>query len=105
MLTVGLRDLGPQVLGTRVAAIAHVEGNYLTGLGIHSDPHPLLVGFLLHKAGEFIGFHLQPLDQHIAGTGDGLDMEMIRQGLEAVDQKTQEPLAWCARLRALSGKC
>jgi hypothetical protein len=80
------------VLGTRVAAIAHVQGDDLAGLGIHSDPHPLLVGFLLHKAGEFIGFHLQPLYQHIAGTGDGLDMEMIRQGLEALDQKTQEPL-------------
>ena len=40
----------------------------------------------------FIGFHLQPLYQHIAGTGAGLDMEMIRQGLEALDQKTQEPL-------------
>ena len=33
-----------------------------------------------------------PLDQHIAGTGDELDMEMIRQGLEALDQKPQEPL-------------
>jgi hypothetical protein len=75
-----------------VAAIAHVKGNNLAGLGIHGDPHPLFVGFLLHKAGQFIGFHLQSLDQHIAGTGDGLDMEMIRQGREALDQKPQEPL-------------
>jgi hypothetical protein len=50
------------------------------------------VGFLLHKARQFIGFHLQSLDQHIVGTGDGLDMQMIRQCLEALDQKTQEPL-------------
>jgi hypothetical protein len=85
VLTVGLRNLRPQVLGTRVAAIAHVKGNDLAGLGIHGDPHPLLVGFLLHKAGEFIGFHLKPLYQHIVGTGDGLDMEMIGQGLEAMN--------------------
>jgi hypothetical protein len=38
-----------------VAAIAHVKGNDLAGLGIHGDPHPLLVRFLLHKAGQFIG--------------------------------------------------
>ena len=48
--------------------------------------------FLLHKAGQCIGFHLQPLDQHIVCIGDGLDMQMIRQCLEALDQKTQELL-------------
>jgi len=68
-----------------VAAIIHVEGNNLACLGIHGDPHPLLIGFLLHKAGQFSGFHLQPLYQHITGTRDGLDMQMIRQGLEALD--------------------
>jgi len=41
---------------------------------------------------QFIGFHLKPLDQHIVCTGDGVDMQMIRQGLEALDQKSQEPL-------------
>ena len=50
------------------------------------------VRLLLHEAGYFVGFDLQTLDQHIAVTGDGLDMQMIRQGLEALDQKTQEPL-------------
>jgi hypothetical protein len=44
------------------------------------------------KYSQFIGFHFKALDQHIAGTGDGLDMQMIRQCLEALDQKTQEPL-------------
>ena len=92
IVTVHFRNLRPPLLSTRVAAIAHVKGNDLAGLGIHGDPHPLLIGFLLHEAGQFIGFHLQALDQHIAGTGDGLDMQMIRQGLEALDQKTQEPL-------------
>jgi hypothetical protein len=37
------------MLGTRVAAIAYVKGKDLAGLGIHSNPHPLFVGFLLAK--------------------------------------------------------
>jgi len=49
VLTVRLRDLGPEVLGTFVAAVTHVKGNDLAGRGIHGDPYPLLVGFLLHK--------------------------------------------------------
>jgi hypothetical protein len=92
VLTVRLRHLGPQLLGTRVAAIAHVKHNDLAGLGIHGNPHPLFVGFLLDKAGQFIGFHLQSLDQHIVLTGDGLDMQMIRQRCKALDEKAQEPL-------------
>jgi hypothetical protein len=89
VLTVRVRDLGPQVLGTLVAAIADVKGNDLTGLGIHGDPDPLFVGLLLHKAGHFIGFHLQASQHDVTVPSDGLDVEMIRQGLEALDQKTQ----------------
>jgi hypothetical protein len=50
------------------------------------------VGFLLHKAGHFICFHLKALDEHIVLTGDGLDMQMIRQGCKALDKKAQKPL-------------
>jgi hypothetical protein len=92
VLTVGLRNLGPQVLGTRVAAIAHVQGHDLAGLGIHGDPHPLLVRFLLHKAGQFIAFHCKSLDQYIVLTGNRLDRQMIRQSCKALDEKAQEPL-------------
>jgi hypothetical protein len=52
----------------------------------------MLVGLLLHKAGHFIRFHLQALDHHVVRAGDRLDVEMIRQCLEALDQKSQEPL-------------
>jgi hypothetical protein len=69
-----------------------VKGNHLAALGVHGDPNPLLVGFLLHKAGHFIRFHLKLLHHHIVLTADGLDMQMIRQCLKALDQKTQEPL-------------
>jgi hypothetical protein len=92
VLTVGWQHLGPQVLGTCGAATAHVKGNDLACLGIHGDPHPLLIGFLLHKAGHFIGFYLGPLPQHIGCTGDGLDMQMIRQRCKALDEKAQKPL-------------
>jgi hypothetical protein len=87
VLAVGLRNLGPQVLSTRVAAIAYVKGKDLTCLGIHSDLHPPLVGFLLDKAGHFIGFNLQSLDQHIVLTGGRLDMQMIGQGLKTLDEE------------------
>ena len=39
-----------------------------------------------------IRFDLQASDHDIAVTSDRLDMEMIRQGLEALDQKVQQPL-------------
>src|SRR5262245_7014533 len=73
-----------------------MKGDHLAARGIHGDLDPLLVGLLLHKAGQLIGFHLKPLYQHIAGTGDGMDMQMIRQVLEAWDQKTREPLEGAA---------
>jgi hypothetical protein len=37
-------------------------------------------------------FHLKALPHDVTVTGDGLDMEMIRQCLNALHQKTQEPL-------------
>jgi len=65
-----------------------VKGNHLASLGVHSDPEPLLVGLLVDKAAHFIRFHRKPLNHHVSVTGDKLDMEMIRQCLEALDQET-----------------
>jgi hypothetical protein len=92
VLTVCLRNFRPQAFGTLPAAISHVKGNHLAGLGVHRDPDPLSVGLLVDKAAHFIRFHRKPLHHHITVRGDRLDMEMIRQGLEALDQETQEPL-------------
>jgi hypothetical protein len=69
-----------------------MKGNHLTCLGVHGDPDPLLVRFLLDEAGHLIGFHLQTSDHDVAMAGDRLDVEMIRQGLEALDEKAQQPL-------------
>jgi hypothetical protein len=87
VLTVRFRNLRPQALGTLAAAITHVKGNHLPCCGVHGDPNPLLVCFLLDKAGHCIGFHLKPLHQHVVLTGDALHMQMIRQGLTALDEK------------------
>ena len=98
VLTISLRNLRPQALGTRAAAIPHVQGNHLAALGVHGDPHPLLVCFLLHKAGHCIRFYRKPLHHHIVLTGDGVAMQMIRQCLTTLDQKTQEPFACATHL-------
>jgi hypothetical protein len=87
VLTVRFRNLRPQSLGTLAAAITHVKGNYLASCGIHGEPNPLLVGLLLDKAGHFIRFHLQASNHDVAVMGDGLEVEMIRQCLNALDQK------------------
>jgi hypothetical protein len=87
-----VRDLGPQVRGTRVAAIADVQGHALAGRGIHGAPRPRLVGFLLHEAGQCIGFPVQALDQDVVLTGDRMDRQMIRQRCTALDEKPSEPL-------------
>jgi hypothetical protein len=82
-------NLGPQALGTLSTPIPHLKGNHLACVGVHGNPDPLLVGFLLYKAGHFIRFHLQALDHDLAVTRDGLDVEMIRQGFKALHQKAQ----------------
>jgi hypothetical protein len=87
-----IRNLGPQALDTLTATITHMKGNHLAALGIHGDPNPLLIRLFLDEAAHFIRFHLKPLYHHITVIGDGLDMEMIRQCLEALDQETQERL-------------
>ena len=48
----------------------------------------------MDNAAHVIRFHRKPLHHHIPVIGDRLDMEMIRQGLEALDQETQEPLTF-----------
>jgi len=87
-----LRTLGPQGLSTRVATLAHGKGNHVACRGIHGDPYPLLGGWLLHKAGPCIGFHLQALDQHSVLTGDRAARQRSGQGLKTLDEEASEPL-------------
>ena len=47
------------------------------------------MGFILHEAGQCIGFHCKALEQDIVLAGDRVDMQMIRQCLKALDEKTQ----------------
>ena len=75
VLTVCVRNLGPQELGAPAAAIPHMKGNHLATRGIHGDPNPLLVRFLLHEAAHFIRFYLQAPQHDVAvteRTGDAM---------------------------------
>jgi hypothetical protein len=69
-----------------------VKGKHLAAHDSHGQSDPLFVGLLLHKAAHVTRFHLQTANHHVTMTGDGLDVEMIRQGLNALNQKAQEPL-------------
>jgi hypothetical protein len=59
LFTVHQWDIGPQLFGTAVTAIANMKRNELAGFGVHGDPNPLLRAFL-HKAPHLIGFCFQP---------------------------------------------
>jgi hypothetical protein len=89
VLTVRFRNLGLQARGTPTATVPHVKGNDLARCGIHRHPDPLLVGFLRHKAAHCIRCHLQALDHDVVRAGDRVDVEMIRQRLEAWDENPQ----------------
>jgi hypothetical protein len=69
-----------------------MKRNDLAAFGVHGEPHPLLVRLVLHKASHCIGFHCKPLNHDVVCTTHVLDMQMVRQGLEALHQKAQEPL-------------
>jgi hypothetical protein len=64
-----------------------MKGHDLTCLGVHRDPNPLLVGLLLHEARHFVRFYPEALNHHIWMSGNGLNVQMIGQRLNAVDQK------------------
>jgi hypothetical protein len=84
----------PQQLGcTVVAAIADVKGHDVPRLLVHGHPVPLLVGLLLYKAPHLIHFHVKTPYNHVTWECNRLHMQMIRQCLEAGDQKVYEPPA------------
>src|SRR5262249_22928056 len=67
------------------------ERNDLPGLLVHSEPHPLLVGLVLHEAPHLIGFHLQTPDEHLPRSRDRQHMQMIRQRCKAGGYKAHQP--------------
>ncbi len=91
LCTVPSRDLGPQLFGTVAAAISDGKRHDLTGAGVHRDPHPWLVGFLLHEAPHLIGFGFQPKKHHVGWTPREPNISMIRTGRKALDHEVQEP--------------
>jgi len=63
------------------------------GSGQPGAPQPWLVGLLLYPAGPGLRFHRQVSQPARARTGEGLDGERSRQGLHALAEQTQQPLA------------
>lgn len=92
VLTIGHRNFCPEALGTPTTAVPHMKRNHLAACGIHRDPDPRLVRLLLHEATHFVRFDFQASNHDLAVAGDRLDVEMIRQRLNTVNQKAQEPL-------------
>jgi len=91
LFTVHHRHLGPERLAALPTPIPHVEGNDLTRFGVHRDPNPLLVGFLLHEAPHLVGFRFQSGHHHGCWPGWELDMEVLGTGRKAFHHKVQEP--------------
>src|SRR5262245_5559683 len=91
LLAVHRRQIGPQLSRTRVTAIPDVEGNDLPCLLVHSEPHPLLVGLLLHEAPHLIRFHLQTPNNHLPGSCNRQHMQMVRQRRKAGNHKAHQP--------------
>jgi hypothetical protein len=56
LLAIRHRDLGPQLLSALPTTIANMEGNNLTGFGVHGNPDPVLVGSLPYEAPHLVGF-------------------------------------------------
>src|SRR5215468_8271094 len=91
LFTVHQRNMGPECFAAFTTPIPHVEGNDLTRCGVHRDPHPWLVGFLLHEAPHLIGFCFPAGHHHSGWPGWELDMEVLGTGREALDHTMQEP--------------
>jgi hypothetical protein len=82
----------PQALGAPAAASPDIKGDHLATLRLHGAPAPPFGRFLRPDARHCSRFHRKAAHHDVPVTGDGLDMEMIRQGLNALTQQTQEPL-------------
>jgi hypothetical protein len=84
-------DLAPQGFGTLAAPSAHVKRNNLTCGGVHGEPDPLLVGFLLHKAPHCVGFRLELVHPYVGWTGREPRMSMIGTGGKAFHHEVPQP--------------
>src|SRR2546427_5708312 len=65
LCTVHHRHMGPERLAALPTAIPHVEGHDLARLGIHGEPHPWRVGFLLHEAPAIPAHRLVTSSSHV----------------------------------------
>lgn len=104
LLTIGFRNVSPQLPGAFATAIPDVKANDLAALGVHRQPYPLLVRLLLHETRHFVGFHLKTLDHDVRSARDRHDIQMIGQRLKLGNDKLQQPFESHPRRPANRGK-
>jgi hypothetical protein len=63
----------------------------LTGVRVHRDPDPWLVGLLLHNAPHRIGFGCQLPNDHVWWPSRPLDVSVIGAGRTALDHTVHDP--------------
>jgi hypothetical protein len=68
-----------------------VEGNHLTGLGIHGNPAPLLVGSLLYEAPHLIGFSFSLVNDDLGWPCRLPYVKVVGTRRKALHHKVQQP--------------
>jgi hypothetical protein len=91
LLAIRHRDIGPQLFSALPTAIPHVEGNNLTGLGVHGNPDPLLVGSLPYEAPHLVGFGFSLVNDDLSWPYRSPHMQVIGTRRKAFHHKVQKP--------------
>jgi hypothetical protein len=91
LLAIGHRDMGPQRLSAFPTTIPHVEGNNLTGLGIHGHLDPWLVGSLPYEAPHLVGFSFSLVNDDLGWPCRLPYMKVIGTRRKALHHKVQQP--------------
>jgi hypothetical protein len=91
LLAIRPRDIGPPLLSALPTAIPHVEGNHLTGFGVHGHPDPWLVGSLPYEAPPLVGFGFSLVNDDLGWPCRSLYMEEIGTRRKAFHHTVQQP--------------
>jgi hypothetical protein len=89
LLAIRPRDLGPQRLSAVPTTISNVEGDNLTGVGVHGNPDPLPVGSLPYEASHLVGFGFQQVHDDLGWPSRSLYMQVIGTRRKAFHHKVQ----------------
>ena len=92
MLSVALGYQLPKGFGTNSTPVSDMECDNLPTTPVHSNPYPLLVGFLTDEAQHLIDFRLQCIDHQFLHFRFGLQVQVIGQLVIEINHETQQPV-------------